>query len=146
MKFPIVQGSNLLRQKITLPVDLEGEWNILFIPFLQWQQETVNTWLPFVRQLEQEYEEVTYYEIPVLERMNVIAQTFINEGMRAGIPNANTRKRTITLYVDKAAFRESVGLPTEDHIHILLIDRLGNILWRGEGGYSSEKAETLRRA
>jgi len=34
---------------------------------------------------------------------------FLNEGMRAGIPNPKTRERTITLYVDKAAPAKSTS-------------------------------------
>ena len=93
MRFPEITGSNLLRRKVTLPDDLQGELKILFIAFQQWHQAMVNSWIPSARQFEQSIPEMKFYEIPVIYKMNFLSQTFINEGMRAGIPNQTTRKR-----------------------------------------------------
>lgn len=146
MRFPEVEGSNLLRSKISLPADLDGELNILFIPFYQWHQNLVDAWVPLARQLERDYPGVFYYELPVIRSMNFLSRTFINEGMRAGIPDHTTRERTITLYLDKAAFRRTLNIPSEDTITVLLVDRDGNIIWRDEGSYSTEKGAALTAA
>jgi hypothetical protein len=143
MRFPEVSGSNLLRQKVTLPNDLKGELNILLVAFYQWHQDLVDTWVPAVRQLEGSYSSVRFYEIPVIQKMNFVYQTFINEGMRAGIPNPATRQKTITLYLNKEEFRRAVDIPDERTIWVLVIDRQGNIVWRTEGAYTQEKGEAL---
>jgi len=143
MKFPEVTGFNLLRRKVTLPDDLQGEVNILFIAFYQWHQALVDSWVPRARQLEQSIPGVQFYEIPVLQKMNFISQTFINEGMRAGIPNQTTRGKTITLYIDKKAFRRAVEIPNEETIWVLVLDRQGNVLWRTGGAYSQEQDDAL---
>jgi hypothetical protein len=146
MRFPTSTGSNLQRKKLTLPADFGGALSITLIAFEQWQQNTVDTWLPFVEQLEQRYDGVRYYELPVIRRMNFIARTFINEGMRAGIPDTKARDRTITLYVDKQAFRQALDLPHERDIYILLVDQHGNVVWQTEGAFTPEKGEALTRA
>jgi hypothetical protein len=146
MKFPEVIGANLLRQKISLPDDLQGELNILFIAFQQWHQAWVDSWVPTARQLEQAFPGVQFYELPVIWKMNRFSQTFINEGMRAGIPNQTTRQKTITLYTDKGAFRQALDLPNEETIYVLVVDRQGSVLWRTEGAYSEEKGEALTKA
>jgi hypothetical protein len=143
VRFPIVTGANLLRRKVTLPADLEGELNILLIAFQRWQQSVIDTWVQFAMQLEETTEGVSYYELPVIQRMNVLARTFINEGMRAGIPDQVARERTITLYVDKVAFRQALELPSEEDIYVLLVDREGNVIWKEEGTFSPEKGEEL---
>jgi len=143
MVFPEVKGSNLLRRKITLPYELQGDFNILFIPFQQWHQRLVDEWVPVARQIEASFPGVRFYEIPVIQGMNILSQTFINEGMRAGIPNPTTREKTITLYLDKVAFRHALDIPDEETIYILVLDRQGNILWRTEGTYSQEKGAAL---
>jgi hypothetical protein len=120
--------------------------NILFIAFQRWQQSAIDTWVPFARQLEEANEGVSYYELPVIQRMNVLVRTFINEGMRAGIPDQVARERTITLYVDKVAFRQALELPDEDDIYVLLVDRQGNVLWKGKGAFTVEKGELLAEA
>ena len=143
MRFPQVAGSNLLRKKVTLPNDLQGELSILFIAFQQWHQAWVDSWVPLARQLEQSFPGVQFYELPVIYKMNFFSQTFLNEGMRAGIPNPTTRQKTITLYLDKPSFRRALGIPHEDTIWILVLDKHGNIVWRTEGVYSQEKGAAL---
>lgn len=143
MQFPVVTSANLSRRKLTLPADFEGDLNVVIIAFQRWHQRVVDTWIPLAEQLEQAYKGVRYYELPVIQRINVLGRTFINEGMRAGIPNPKARARTITLYVDKAAFRQALELPHEEDIYVLLVDRQGNVLWRTEGEFTPEKGESL---
>jgi hypothetical protein len=145
MRFPTAKGSNLQRKRLSLPQDFDGELNIVLIAFERWQQNTVDTWLPFVEELEQRYDGVRYFELPVIQQMNFIAKTFINEGMRAGIPNTKARERTITLYLDKPAFRQGLDISHEREIYILLLDQEGNVIWRSEGAFTSKKGEALIR-
>ena len=146
MNFPDVTGTNLLRRKVNLPAELKGELNILFIAFQQWQQSEVDSWIPTARKLEQSFPGVQYYETPVIYKMNFLAQTFINEGMRMGIPNQTSREKTITLYLDKTSFRSSLDIKDEESITILLVDRVGNIIWRSNGLYTEEKGAELLSA
>lgn len=146
MMFPTVSGMNLLRYKVKLPQDLSGEVNLLFVPFLQWQQAEVDSWASTAVELEQSSAGFHFYELPTIQRMNSIAQWFINEGMRAGIPNTRTRERTITLYIDKTAFKAGLDITDEQHLTLLLVDRQGNILWRQQGSCSPEKAALLTQA
>jgi hypothetical protein len=146
MKFPDVTGSNLLRQKITLPHDLQGILNILLIAFQQRHQALVDSWIPFLSQLEQSTPKLLFYELPVIQKLHFISQTFINEGMRAGIPNRNTRQKTITLYLDKPSFRNALDIPNEETIWVLLVDQPGNVLWRIAGPYTPEKGRALGSA
>jgi hypothetical protein len=141
MTFPTVQGSNLLRQKMTLPQDFKGELNLVFVPFLQWQQSEVDSWVPWIVEMEAKYPGFLYYELPTIENRNIVFQTFINEGMRAGIPNPFTRERTITLYLKKAEFQKALDMPDEDHIYILMLDNMGNILLRSRGPFTKESGE-----
>jgi hypothetical protein len=144
MQFPAVTGSNLQRKQLNLPQDFQGELNLVLIAFQQWQQNQVDTWIPFARQLEETHPGVCYYELPTIQRLNVVARTFINEGMRAGLPDPIVRERTVTLYLDKHEFRQALELPHEDNIFVLLLDRQGQVLWRAEGAFTPEKGESLR--
>ena len=146
MQFPSVTGSNLQRRKLDLPEGFEGELNLVLIAFQQWQQRQVDTWIPFVKQFEEAHSALRYYELPTIQRLNALARTFINEGMRAGIPDPVARERTITLYVDKNAFKQALQLPREDDIYVLLLDREGRVLWRAEGSFTQEKGESLVEA
>jgi hypothetical protein len=146
MSFPTVSGSNLLRQKRILPQDFQGKLNLVFIAFKQWHQMEVDSWIPLAKELEQQYEDLAYYELPTSQSMNTFSKMLINEGMRAGIPNSKTRERTITLYLNKNDFSTALGMPNEDHIYILLIDRQGKEFFRSRGSNNHDAEASLCQA
>jgi hypothetical protein len=55
MAFPIVRGENLEGRTFTLPTDLTGTYNLLFIAFKREQQLDIDSWLPFAKQLVVKY-------------------------------------------------------------------------------------------
>lgn len=145
VRFPTVSGSNLLRQKMKLPGDFKGELNLIFVAFQQWQQSEINSWIPDVMEWEKQYPGLIYYELPVIENRNNLYKCFINEGMRAGIPNPLTRERTITLYLHKPDFTLSLEMTDEEHIYVLLLNKDHQELARFRGMYSRESADNLSR-
>jgi hypothetical protein len=145
MNFPTVRASNLLRQQLTLPDDFQGRLNLLFIAFEQWQQMEVDSWIPLVKDLEQQVEGLYYYELPTIQARNHFYQWFINEGMRAGIPNPKTRERTITLYLDMRKFRKALELTDEEHIYVLLVGQEGQVLYRLQGPRTRDTESDLRQ-
>lgn len=146
MLFPNLSGSNLEGRKFNLPADLEGELNLLLIPFQQWQQTWVNGWLPAAKALMQKHPKLRAYELPTLTNMGAIQRWWLDNGMRLGIPDKRTREMTITLYLDKPAFRKTLNMPTENTIYALLVRRNGEILWRDEGQLNEAKSRALSNA
>ena len=51
MLFPTVKAENLEGRALTLPEDLEGAYNALFIAFQRGQQIDIDSWIPLVKQL-----------------------------------------------------------------------------------------------
>nr|KXH72194.1 MAG: hypothetical protein AM325_01600 [Candidatus Thorarchaeota archaeon SMTZ1-45] len=144
--FPQLKAENLNREMIEIPSQLRGEINIVMVAFQQWQQGLVDSWVPFLESLIEIHENMDYYELPTIRKMNVLYRRFIDGGMRAGIQSRGTRERTITLYIDKDPFKEALDIVTEETIYVYLIDREGKILWETQGGLSEEKAESLETA
>ena len=142
-RFPRVTAESLNRERYALPGDFEGALNLVFIAFQQIHQRDVDTWLPAAQQLVARYEGLRYYELPTIRRLNPLARTFIDGGMRAGIPALESRRATITLYLDKEPFRRALEIPDESTIHVLLVDRLGEIHWRSIGSCQPQKIEAL---
>ncbi|UCE10249.1 MAG: hypothetical protein JSW61_14955 [Candidatus Thorarchaeota archaeon] len=144
--FPVVTGSNLLGNEIEIPMELHGSLNILVIAYQRWQQSLVDSWVPYLKKLTNEIPDVDYYELPTIRRMNWLSRSFINNGMKAGIPSGDTRGRTITLYIDKEEFNRALDVTSEDTIHIFLVDLKGQIHWRGEGSFNEQIAMQLKQA
>ena len=143
IRFPTVKGANLEGRRYVLPADLEGEVNVLLIPFQRWHQDLVDTWVPVLRNLMARYPAMRYYELPTLPRMNPIYRMSLDYGMKMGIPDRGAREATITLYLDKDAYRRALAIPNEDTITVMLVTRDGDILWRTTGAYSTEGERSL---
>lgn len=141
--FPTVSGANLNRQRFVFPRDLAGELNILFVPFLQQQQAVVDTWIPFARETEEAFPRIAYYELPTIDERPALTRLFVNEGMRAGIPDQQARERTVTLYIDLGRFMAATAIPGKDEVHTLLVNREGDILWRTTGVFDPGKGDGL---
>ncbi len=142
--FPVVSGNNLDRKELTFPKDFAGKYNLVMVAFQQNQQRSINTWIPFAQEIEATIPGFVYYELPTIYSMPVLSRTFINEGMRAGIPDQIARERTVTLYLDKTAFKSALDIPNEEDIYLFLVDREGYIHWRTSGEYTPERLNELQ--
>jgi len=143
LHFPRVVGTNLLREEKVIPDELESEISILVVAFQQWQQAWVDSWVPTLEKIVTTNTIIDYYELPTIRRMNPIYRRIIDGGMRAGIPSNNTRRRTITLYIDKDPFKEQLGIDSEDSIYIYIVQRNGEILHSLSGSYSQDGEREL---
>ncbi len=146
MQFPVISGQDLLRRDVVLPSGLEGTFNLVLVAFQRWHQELIDGWLPAVAKIEARHPGLRHYELPVLPSMGWLSRTFINEGMRAGIPDQQTRAATITLYTDKSTFMEALDLPGDQTLYVLLLDNDGKILWRAAGACEAGKGQAMAEA
>ena len=146
MVFPTISAENLEGRALALPSDLEGEYNVLFIAFQRQQQADIDGWFPLVKQLAKEHPALAYYELPTLPRGNLLFRRWVNSGMRLGIPDKKMRQVTIPLYLNKEAFCEALNIQDEEQIHVLLVNRKGEVLWRAEGPFTEGMGQDLRHA
>ena len=145
MHFPEISSTNLARETFDLPGGFEGELNLCLIAFHRWHQALINSWIPLAEHLEETYPGFVYYELPVIRRLNPLFRSFIDQGMRGGIPEATARHKTITLYTDKAALREALEIADDEMIHLRLVDPSGDVHWVGSGPVTKEAGEALER-
>jgi hypothetical protein len=146
LSFPNVTGSSLERQKFNLPKGFQEELNIVVVAFKREHAALIESWTGTLEEIEQKNRDVRFYELPVLSRSYWPLRWWIDGGMRAGIADSETRKRTITVYTTKSAFRKQLGIPNEDTIYIFLLNKSGKILWQTKGDFTEEKNQQLRHA
>ncbi|MDH4213030.1 MAG: mitochondrial ATPase complex subunit ATP10 [Candidatus Thorarchaeota archaeon] len=143
-KFPHLIAENLNQDKLEIPSQLKGKLNVVLVAFQQWHQTLVDSWIPLLTELMEKYSELDFYELPTIRKMNFVYRRFIDGGMRAGIRSVDTRKRTITLYIEKTPFKETLEIENEETIYVFLVDKHGEIFWRNEGAIDQEKSLSLR--
>jgi hypothetical protein len=146
LQFPVVQGRSLAGRRVTLPADFEGDLNVVLVAFKRHQQDDVDTWTPHLRELAARRPALRIYELPTLASSYRLMRTFIDGGMRGGIPDSAVRAATITLYIDKRPYKAALRIPNEDQIHVFLVERAGRILWRAAGPFSADAAAQLEAA
>ena len=145
MSFPTITGKNLEDKKLTIPNELEGEFNFLIIAFQRWHQQLVDTWTPFLKDITEQNQNSKFYELPTISSKFKDQRPYIDRGMRAGIRSREIRERTITLYLDKEDLKKHLEVQSEETIFTFLIDRSGKIYWRGIGQYKPEYKLQLDR-
>ena len=143
MKFPQVKATSLTNKTYLLPGDLEGDYNLVIVAFKQWQQDWVDTWIPSLRNLAYRHDNLRVYEMPTMSRFNGLYRFMIDNGMRAGIPDRSVRASTLCAYIDIPPFAKALDLPTYDTICLFLLDRNGEILWRGQGQFDQQQLTDL---
>ena len=143
-RFPPIAGETLTGRRLQLPADFEAPLNLVFVAFRRSQQPDVDSWLDVAADLEAGFPDLHYYELPVISRLYSPARTFIDGGMRAGIPDEDTRERTVTVYTDKGVVRRALDIDDESEIHALLVDPNGTVYWRAAGPKTDEDATHLR--
>ena len=143
MKFPIVKATSLTNGSYQMPLDLEGELNLVIVAFKRWQQDWVDTWIPSLQRLSFEHKQMRVYEMPTMSRFNGLYRFMIDNGMRAGIPDNAVRAATLCAYIDISPFARALQLPGYDSIYLFLLDRSGEILWRGQGPYDQAQLAEL---
>ena len=142
--FPQINGIDLQGTKRELPKSFEGKLNIVTVAFKREQQAEVDTWIPIAEEISKENPDIHFYEVPLIYELGAFSRTWINNGMRFGIPNEIARKRTITVYTDRKKFFELMKME-EDKIYTLLLDSDGKILWQTDGPSSKEKIQSLKK-
>jgi hypothetical protein len=143
--FPAVRASNLNGRPFDLPADFEAERNLVILAFQRQQQALVDSWSPAIANVLARYHDLRFYELPTIRRGNPLFRAWLDGAMRGGIADRQARDHTITLYLDKAAFRQALNLPHEETIYILVLDRGGHVLWRGQGEYTEHVGRELER-
>lgn len=142
MIFPMIEGTNLLGKRFVLPYSLEGEYNIAVVSFHPSQIVQLQTWLPVLDALREEFPDLMLYELPTLPHYDPQARVFIDLSIRQSIPD-HAHGTVIPLYVDKPTFCHDLELPSEEVIYVLLIEREGEILWRWGGPYDEDAMSDL---
>jgi hypothetical protein len=141
--FPKVSGNDLNSRALTLPVDFAGSVDLVFIAFEMRQQQEVDTWKPFAQGMLKAHEGLRAYELPTIGRGFTIIRSFIDGGMRSGIPDNQTRASTVTLYLDVGAFARALGIESTKRITVLLARPSGEVLAKVSGPFSPETAAPL---
>jgi hypothetical protein len=138
-RFPPVTGKNLNKETLTIPDDYNEKNLLAIVAFQQWHQKVVDDMIAIFEasNLDRNH---SIIEVPVIQRSTKFRQIRLDTLMRVAIRDRRIRQRTVTVYIDKQAFREKLNIPDDNSVHWFLIDHVSkNILLRGTDTVSPEE-------
>ena len=101
---------------------------------------------PFVEEARKARPSPAVFELPTISRAYRLMQFVVDNGMRSGIPNRETRAATVTLYMNVEAFMRALGIRTTRQIAVLVVTPAGGVLAHFSGRYSAEAAASINKA
>ncbi|MEZ4400814.1 MAG: hypothetical protein R3B06_12390 [Kofleriaceae bacterium] len=145
VRFPALVTDDLNGDRQKIPATLPGQLKLFLIAYQREQQADLDPWLTIGLGLERRHAGFRVYELPTLSARWQVARGWIDDGMRRGIPGREARARTLTLYLDTAAFNRALALPDDRSVYALLVDASGAVVWRQAGRPDDASAATLGR-
>lgn len=142
--FPDVKAQNMEGKIVSLPAELPGELNLVLITFERDHQREANGWLEAAPELFKGSPGIGCFEVATLGKDYKMARFLIDRGIRSNIADREQRARTVTLYIDKIPFEQSLQIKSEERTSVLLVDRKGKVLWREQGIYHDLKGNSLK--
>ncbi len=141
---PNIKATDLNKKAVNWPAGLPSDRTVLIIAFTRGQQSQVDGWVSGLKL--KSAGGPAWFEVPLINNPGSIARYFIDNGMRGGIPGTEARSHVVTVYAKKAALMKQMGLVGEKSVHVLVVDRKGNIVESVSGTYSDAGAAAVNKA
>jgi hypothetical protein len=139
--FPKVSGQTLEEKEVKIPEYFKGSKVILLLGYKMDSQFDIDRWLIG---LDMTKTEAKVYELPTIQGMFPrMFQTFIDEGMRSGIPK-ELWGGVITIYADGDKIQEFTGNENPNNARVILLDKSGKILYFHDRGFSVSELNELK--
>ena len=143
MDFPALHVRDLEGTDYVIPDDLPGGPHVIVVAFQQWHQMIVDRWKPLLEAIAQRHPGTEVWEVPSISRGYRLFRSGIDGGMRAGIPDVNVRRHTLTAYTDLGALAKALEIESFETVHLFVVDCDGTVRWSGEGEPSPEALAEL---
>jgi hypothetical protein len=127
--FPTIKAQTLARQNIVFPDVLKGKYGFIAVAFKQDAQSQIDTWYTlYIDTLQAK--DVVFYEIPMISGGWKMMSSWIDGGMRSGIPVAK-HPYVATYYGPLQVHQGQLGVTDDQLAYVYLIDPNGKIIFRG---------------
>jgi hypothetical protein len=139
--FPALDVVPLSGARRRLPDDLDGP-TVVILAFHRWQQGEVDAW---IEELTEAGCPHPMLEVPTIGTRYRWARSFIDGGMRSGIPDETVRRRTMTSYTDVRRVVHVLGYAGTEHVIVALVEPSGTVLAQVQGAHDPASAAPFLR-
>ncbi len=139
--FPSVTGESLDNEEYIIPNDFQNSKVVLLLGYKQDSQFDIDRWLIGLDMTETK---IKVYELPTIQGLFPrMFQTFIDEGMRSGIPK-EIWGGVITIYKGGSTVQEFTGNENPNNARVILLDSNGKVIYFHDEGFSVIALNKLR--
>jgi ATP10 protein len=141
---PSTEGENLLGQKVQIANSLKGRIGVLLLGFSKPSGNNVGLWQ---KRLAEDYASdanVLIYQIPLLESVPGFVRGIIISGMRKDVPKSQQANFVVVVH-DEDQWKKVSGYQKSDDCFIMVVDKAGEIRWRGAGDPKLTNYATLHQ-
>lgn len=140
--FPKVSGTSLTGTQLSIPDHFAGKPTVLLIGYVQKAQFDIDRWILGLLQADVKVE---IAELPTIAgMMPQMVQSFINNGMRRGIPQTDWAS-VITVYEDADKIVKALGNEKPQNAQVVVLNSKGAIKWFSNEGYSAAKVLQIKK-
>lgn len=139
--FPTITGTSLEKEQVVMPEIFTEPLTLLLIGYKQDSQFDIDRWLIGLDMTETN---LPVYELPTIQGMFPrMFRTFIDDGMRAGIPK-ELWKGVITVYNDGDKVQQFTGNENPNNARVVLINQQGEVVYFYDRGFSVSALKQVR--
>jgi ATP10 protein len=135
---PILKGEFLDGKSAELPTLARGKVTLLALGFSHDAARAVEGWTKRFRTDFGKDPQVTFYEVPMIGGLGMMAKPFITSGMRKGTPKEDY-EHVITVFGGVGFWKERLRFKDEKEAYLILLGQEGAIRWVAHGFVSEEK-------
>lgn len=142
-KLPFTLAKRADRQSVALPADLPAHRTLVIVTFSREQRPDAEGWIQGLGLRESEH--IQWVRMPVVDvPADASGLGAAEERLFSHYDSHPDRRSVLAVFTDREAFLRRTGLTTHDRVHVLVLNRDGDVLARSAGPYAESRAMALR--
>ena len=142
-KLPFTVAKRADRQPVALPADLPAHRTLVVVTFKRDQRDDADGWIHGLDLRRAPH--IQWVRMPVIDSpADDSARTAAEDRVFGHFDSHPDRQSVLAVFTDREAFLRRTGLTRHDRVHVLVLNREGDVLARTEGPYEAGRAMALR--
>jgi hypothetical protein len=140
----VLSGESLSGRPLGLPAASAGSIRVVIFSFSKSASADSRRWSERLAQDPGPHSAIASFRVIVLESVPKLFRSMAISGIKNGVPQALWEK-TILLYHDEEAWKKRLGVSSDKHSYVLLLDGEGRLRWISSGAFSQAEFGELKR-
>lgn len=142
----VATGENILEQTVALPGALDADRSVVMMAFKRRHQADSELCYPLLSSAAAEVDTVPWELLMLPTAMPGFARGLMRRGLVGSTAAGPRQERKLMVFGDVGEARELLGIPDDEQVQVMVVDRAGQVLWRQAGPCTTQLHTDLRAA